>query len=120
MRFGTESGLAACQYLLTTASAVCGRVFLPDLPGESVSPVGENDLTKIRVALTAAALVAATFGSTGTALAWGCIAVSENGTYGYSYNFDSEGDATQRALDECATRATTDQTCEITECDPDS
>ena len=53
------------------------------------------------------------------AFAWSCQATADDGTYGYSYNFDNEGAATQRALDECATRATTDQTCEITECDPD-
>lgn len=70
----------------------------------------------IRIAITAAAFAAATFGTTGTAFAWGCIAVSEDGTYGYSYNFDNEDDATERALNECASRATTDQTCEITEC----
>lgn len=70
----------------------------------------------LRITITAAAFAAASFGSTGTAFAWGCIAVSENGTYGYSYNFDNQDDASARALDECATRATTDQTCEITEC----
>lgn len=73
-------------------------------------------MNHIRIAIAAATFAAASFGSTGTALAWGCIAVSENGTYGYSYNFDNQDDAASRALDECATRATTDQTCEITEC----
>ena len=53
------------------------------------------------------------------ALAWGCVAVSENGTNGYSYNYDNQGDASDRALNECASRATTDQTCEITECNVD-
>lgn len=70
----------------------------------------------IRIAITAAAFAAATFGTTGTAFAWGCIAVSEDGTYGYSYNFDNEGDASDRALAECAAKTTTESTCEITEC----
>jgi hypothetical protein len=77
---------------------------------------------KIRARLVLAALVlsASSAASVQPAFAWGCIAVSENGTYGYSYNFDDEGDARERALNECATRATTDQTCEIQECDADS
>lgn len=70
----------------------------------------------LRIAFTAAALTAASFGSTGNAFAWGCIAVSESGKYGYSYNFDDQEEASERALDECAQRATTDETCEITEC----
>ncbi|MCF3638711.1 DUF4189 domain-containing protein [Rhizobium sp. TRM95111] len=57
--------------------------------------------------------------STVEALAWGCVAVSEDGTYGYSYNYDSRDDAVDRALSECAERATTDQTCEITDCSED-
>jgi hypothetical protein len=74
----------------------------------------------LRTAITAAAFIAAAVASTGTAHAWGCIAVSQNGTYGYSYNYDSQDDAVNRALNECASRATTDQTCEITECDPNT
>lgn len=54
------------------------------------------------------------------AFAWGCIAVSEEGTYGYSYNFNSEDAATERALNECVKRTTEDSVCEITECDSDS
>jgi hypothetical protein len=71
-----------------------------------------------RVALATSALLI-TVASTSPAFAWGCVAVSENGTYGYSYNFGDQGDASDRALNECATRATTDQTCEITECNQD-
>lgn len=71
-----------------------------------------------RAALATSALIMAV-ASTSPAFAWGCAAVSENGTYGYSYNFDNESDASDRALNECATRATTDQTCEITECNID-
>ena len=75
-----------------------------------------NKVNHLRIAIAAAGFAAASFGSTGTAFAWGCIAVSESGTYGYSYNFDDQDDATERALNECAARATTDETCEITEC----
>jgi len=51
-----------------------------------------------------------------SAFAWGCIAVSEEGSYGYSYNYDNQDDATVRALNECAKKTTTESTCEITEC----
>jgi predicted lipoprotein with Yx(FWY)xxD motif len=74
--------------------------------------------TKIGIAI--AALGVAAISSTGSARAWGCVAVSENGTYGYSYNFDDRDGATNRALNECAKRATTDQTCEITDCSEDN
>lgn len=65
-----------------------------------------------------AALVASTgaIATSDTASAWGCIAVSEEGSYGYSYNFDNQDDAAERALSECANRTTTESTCEITEC----
>jgi hypothetical protein len=66
------------------------------------------------------AMAAATFSSTGAARAWGCIAVSEEGSYGYSYNYDNEADATERALNECANKTTTESVCEITECNQDS
>ena len=77
-------------------------------------------MSHLRTAITAAVFIGGAIASTGTAHAWGCIAVSENGTYGYSYNYDSQEGAVERALNECATRATTDQTCEITECDAGS
>ena len=69
----------------------------------------------LATALTVSTLIA----STAPALAWGCVAVSEDGTYGYSYNYDYRDDAVERALNECANRATTDQTCEITDCSED-
>lgn len=72
----------------------------------------------IRILLAATTLLIAA-ASSSQALAWGCVAVSENGTNGYSYNFDDQGDASDRALNECANRATTDQTCEITDCNID-
>ena len=71
-----------------------------------------------RVLIAVSALLVSALSSS-PAFAWGCVAVSENGTYGYSYNFDDQGDASDRALNECANRATTDQTCEITECNQD-
>ncbi|MCQ4631404.1 DUF4189 domain-containing protein [Shinella lacus] len=66
-----------------------------------------------------AALVLATVFATSTtsALAWGCIAVSEEGSYGYSYSYDNEGSAREKALTECANRTTEESVCEITECD---
>lgn len=65
-----------------------------------------------------AGLVLAAFFATShsAALAWGCIAVSEEGTYGYSYSFNEEADARERALNECANRTTEESVCEITEC----
>ena len=70
----------------------------------------------LRLALTALGLATVAIAGTSTANAWGCIAVSEEGSYGYSYNFDNEGDASDRALAECAAKTTTESTCEITEC----
>lgn len=58
--------------------------------------------------------------SCSTAFAWGCIAVSEEGSYGYSYNFNGEDGAREKALNECAKHTTEDSNCEITECDEDS
>ncbi|MCK8779460.1 DUF4189 domain-containing protein [Rhizobium sp. NTR19] len=68
-----------------------------------------------------AALVCATaLGATqSSAFAWGCVAVSDEGTYGYSYNYKTENAARKRALNECANRTTEDSECEITECDED-
>ncbi len=73
----------------------------------------------VRAWLSGLAFAAAIIGATSPAFAWGCIAVSEEGTYGYSYNFDSQGPAMTRALNECANRTTEDSVCEITECDED-
>lgn len=73
---------------------------------------------KLRILLTVSALLLAA-ASSSPAFAWGCVAVSENGTNGYSYNYNNQGDASDRALNECASRATTDQTCEITDCNQD-
>ena len=81
----------------------------------------ESDLNRyLWIGLTAMSLAATAAASTGPAYAWGCIAVSEEGSYGYSYNYDNEGDATSRALNECAAKTTTESTCEITECNEDS
>jgi hypothetical protein len=75
-----------------------------------------NNKIRILLAASASLLGAA---SSSPVFAWGCVAVSENGTNGYSYNYDNQGDASDRALNECAKRATTDQTCEITDCNQD-
>lgn len=70
----------------------------------------------IRTVLTLLAVAVAPLATTTPAFAWGCIAVSEEGSYGYSYNYDNQDDATTRALEECAAKTTTESTCEITEC----
>ena len=72
-----------------------------------------------RTGLSALVLVTAFALSNTSALAWGCAAVSEEGTYGYSYSYDNEGAARERALNECANRTSTDSVCEIVECDED-
>lgn len=69
-----------------------------------------------RIALAALIASAGAIATSGTANAWGCIAVSEEGSYGYSYNYDNQDDASERALNECAAKTTTASTCEITEC----
>ncbi|MGV3548605.1 DUF4189 domain-containing protein [Rhizobium sp.] len=74
----------------------------------------------LRIALAAAIASTAAIATSSSAKAWGCIAVSEEGSYGYSYNFDNQDDAAARALNECANRTTTESTCEITECNEDS
>jgi hypothetical protein len=76
-----------------------------------------NDMNKyLRIALAAFIASTGAIAASGTANAWGCIAVSEEGSYGYSYDFDNQEDAADRALAECADRTTTNGTCEITEC----
>ena len=74
----------------------------------------------LRIALAAFIASIGAIATSGTASAWGCIAVSEEGSYGYSYNFDNQDDAAERALAECANRTTTSGTCEITECNEGS
>lgn len=69
-----------------------------------------------RTALAAFIASAGAIAASGNANAWGCIAVSEEGSYGYSYNYDNQEDAADRALNECAAKTTTESTCEITEC----
>ena len=70
----------------------------------------------LRIALAAFIASTGAIAPSGTANAWGCIAVSEEVSYGYSYDFDNQEDAADRALAECADRTTTNGTCEITEC----
>jgi hypothetical protein len=73
-----------------------------------------------RIFATLIAVFACSVTATTSAHAWGCIAVSEEGSYGYSYNFGDRDDAASRALEECAAKTTTESTCEITECDEGS
>lgn len=70
----------------------------------------------IRIGLTFLALASLQVAGSAPAFAWGCIAVSEEGSYGYSYDYDNQDDAAERALSECAAKTTTESTCEITEC----
>tara|TARA_R110002020_G_scaffold24821_1_gene81107 strand:- start:1110 stop:1349 length:240 start_codon:yes stop_codon:yes gene_type:complete len=73
---------------------------------------------KMLTVLFAAAVAAA---SAGPAMAWGCIALAEeDDSYGYSYNFEYQEDAAERALNECAERTSSDDVCVIVECDEDS
>ena len=73
-----------------------------------------------RIGIAAIVFSAAFVASNSSAFAWGCIAVSEEGSYGYSYNYNSEDPAREKALNECAKHTTTESTCEITSCDEDS
>jgi hypothetical protein len=73
-------------------------------------------MTTLRIAAALAFAVVSLSATSQSAYAWGCIAVSGEGTYGYSYNFDDRDDAAERALNECAERTTTEDVCEITEC----
>lgn len=74
-----------------------------------------NKITRIAFALLISASALA--GASAPAMAWDCIAVSEEGSYGYSYNYDDKSSAIERALNECANRTTSDSTCEIVECE---
>ncbi|MGW9229425.1 DUF4189 domain-containing protein [Pseudorhizobium sp. NPDC055634] len=77
-------------------------------------------MTNIKKAGLAAVVGALALVMTNTsAHAWGCIAVSDEGSYGYSYGASSESAAMKRALNECAARTSTEGECEITECEED-
>lgn len=64
-------------------------------------------------AVFASALVGA---SAPQVFAWGCVAVANDGTYGYSYNYSNKKGARQRARAECDAR--TYDECHVTSCDP--
>ncbi|GAB0106201.1 hypothetical protein JMUB6875_51840 [Nocardia sp. JMUB6875] len=55
-------------------------------------------LTGLAVATAAAVLPAAPANAAG---AWGAIAVSDNGDLGWAWNYDTEGSASQAAVDKC-------------------
>jgi hypothetical protein len=87
------------------------------LKSRRMAPIQGNDMNKyLRIALAAFIASTGAIATSGTANAWGCIAVSEEGSYGYSYNYDNQDDASDRALNECAAKTTTSSTCELTEC----
>ncbi|MBL0372356.1 DUF4189 domain-containing protein [Rhizobium sp. KVB221] len=73
-----------------------------------------NIINKKYIYAAFGAILTASFSS--QALAWGCIAVAGDGTYGYSYNFSKKRDAKQRAKAECDIR--TREACYIDSCDP--
>jgi hypothetical protein len=66
--------------------------------------------------LLALIVAAGIAGSTTSAFAWGCIAITADGAYGYSYSYDNRGDAVQRALEECSAHGSG---CQIVECEQD-
>jgi len=51
------------------------------------------------------------------AFAWGCVAASSDGAYGYSDNWPSEQDAETTAINDCEVRSSTDD-CAAQSCDP--
>jgi hypothetical protein len=57
-----------------------------------------------------------TFSETTSAFAWGCNAVANDGTYGYSYNYPNKRGAMARARAECEAR--TYRRCRVVSCDP--
>jgi hypothetical protein len=74
--------------------------------------INKSALTAVTVAL----LVACTSTS---AYAWGCLAESDEGSNGYSYNYPNKRKAAKRALAECVKRTSTSGWCEVTECNED-
>jgi hypothetical protein len=67
--------------------------------------------------LILAAMMLMALGGGSKALAWGCVAASSDGAYGYSDNWASEQDAQSNAIKECEVRSSTDD-CSIQSCDP--
>lgn len=62
--------------------------------------------------------IAITCAST-SAHAWGCLAESDEGSNGYSYNYGKKRAAEKRALAECVKRTSTEGWCQVTECNQD-
>jgi hypothetical protein len=68
----------------------------------------------------AAAIITLALTCTSTsARAWGCLAESDEGSNGYSYNYGKKRAAEKRALAECVKRTSTEGWCEVTECNED-
>ena len=67
--------------------------------------------------LILAAMMLMAFGAGSKALAWGCVAESSDGAYGYSDNWASEQDAQSTAISDCEVRSSSDD-CVIQSCDP--
>ena len=72
-----------------------------------------------RMLIFAALLAAGIAVSSGSALAWGCVAVDSQGAYGYSNNWPSEQDAELTALQQCD-KYTKTYDCQTQSCDHDA
>lgn len=67
--------------------------------------------------LALAGMIMMVLGLDSQAFAWGCVAASSDGAYGYSSNWPSEQDAELNAIKECEVRSSTDD-CATQSCDP--
>jgi hypothetical protein len=72
-----------------------------------------------KVSLTVATITLVMVCASTSARAWGCVAESDEGSSGYSTNYDRKRAAEKRALAECVKRTSTDGWCEVTECNQD-
>jgi len=72
-----------------------------------------------KVSLAVATLTLVLASASTSARAWGCLAESDEGSNGYSYNYGKKRAAEKRALAECVKRTSTNGWCEVTECNPD-
>lgn len=67
--------------------------------------------------LALACMMLTALGASSKALAWGCVAASSDGAYGYSDNWPNQQDAEATAVSDCDVRSSTDD-CAIQSCDP--
>jgi hypothetical protein len=67
--------------------------------------------------LALACLMVMALGTGSEALAWGCVAASSDGAFGYSDNWPNEKDAETTAIKDCEVQSSTDD-CATQSCDP--